>query len=150
VLLEVDSLKAKGHSSITLMLPLQRILILETEKAVEVGRVVRFALRILNIPESVKVLQLLKPVVFISVKGVVLIAVVLKALVHIMILGRVTMKMESPVHRASCYCPKRIYKTVPIERLGYSVPWHCEQEEKDYAEQECFLHHISPRLLVIG
>ena len=79
-------------------------------------------LRVLNISESVRILQLLAPVVFVSVKGVVLIAMVLKALECIMILGRVTMKMESTAHRASCYSPKRIYNTVPTERLGITNP----------------------------
>lgn len=75
-------------------------------------------LRVLNIFESVQALRFLAPVVFVSVKGFVLIAVALKALECIMILGRVAMKMESPLHRAGTYSPKGIYNTVPTERLG--------------------------------
>jgi hypothetical protein len=79
-------------------------------------------LRVPKISESVGILQLLAPAVFVSVKGVVLIAMVLKALECIVILGRVTMKMESPVHRARGYSPKRSHDIVPTERLGFSDP----------------------------
>lgn len=118
----VHSFKTRRRSSSKRMLPLERVIVLDSEKAVRAGTVVRLVAWVPNISESVQTVQFLAPVVFISVKGVVLIAMVLKALECRMILGRVTMKMESPVHRVSCYSPKRIYKTMPIEGLGYTDP----------------------------
>ena len=83
--------------SLCCALPPEWIIVIDTEKALQAGRVVRLVLRILNIFESVKVLQLLGPDVFISMKGFVLIAMVLKALEYRMILRRVAMEMDSPV-----------------------------------------------------
>jgi len=111
-------LDGRGLSSITLVLPLQRVIRLDTEKAVRARRGVRLFLRVLNISECVKILQPLALVVFIPVKGIVLITVVLKALECIVILGRVAMKMKTPVHRASCDFPKRANDTLPAERLA--------------------------------
>jgi hypothetical protein len=101
-------------------LPVERIIGLDTEKAVGARTVIRLVIRVLNILESVQALQFLAPVVFISVKGVVLIAMALEAFECIMILGRVNMKMGSSNHRANRYSPKGICKTAPIERLAYT------------------------------
>jgi hypothetical protein len=67
----VHRFETRGGRTIQILLPLERIVGLDSEKAVIGGSVVRLVLRVLNISESVKVLQLLAPVVSISVKGVV-------------------------------------------------------------------------------
>jgi hypothetical protein len=103
---------------VTRTLPLERIVGLDTEKAVRARMGVRLFFRVPNIFEWVKILQPLALVVFIPVKGIVLITVVLKALECIVILGRVAMEMKTPVHRASCDFPKRANNTVPTERLA--------------------------------
>jgi hypothetical protein len=87
---------------------------------------------------------------FVPVKDVVLITVVLKALKQRMILGWVAVKMESPFHRASHYLPKRNYSIMPSKRLANSITSYREQQEEDYAKQECCLHLTSPPLLFKG
>jgi hypothetical protein len=111
----------RGSSS-KIALPLERIIVLDSKKAVEARWVIRFVLRIPNISESVIKVQLVAPVVIISLKPVVAIAIVLKGLESVMMLVRGNMEIDSPVHRANWYSHKRIYKTVPTERLGNTDP----------------------------
>jgi hypothetical protein len=100
------------------MLPLQRVIRLDTEEAVRTGTGVRLVLGVLNISESIKTLQLLGPVMLISLKGFVLIAILIEALEHVMIIGRVAMKMKTPIHETSCCFPRRTNNTVPTKRLA--------------------------------
>jgi hypothetical protein len=72
--------------SIDPSLSLERTVGLDSEKAFRARTGVRLGLGVPNVVETVHAVQLLAPIVFVPMKGIVLVAVVLKALEFRMIL----------------------------------------------------------------
>ncbi|MGE5838674.1 MAG: hypothetical protein ACM34H_01985, partial [Deltaproteobacteria bacterium] len=82
------------------LLPLQRVMRLDSEKAVRTRTGVRFILRVPDIFEPIHPAQFITLVVLVSVKSSVLIGIALKALEGVVIVGGVGMKMKPAVQQA--------------------------------------------------